>query len=556
MMVDSATVAPLDQRGYSPSLSETSIELRQSLQGDRILAAIDVGTNSVHMVVVKIQPELPTFTIIGREKDTVRLGNFRPGTNCLSDEAMDRGIAALKRCKQIADSHRADDIVTVATSATREASNGQVFIDRVKREVGLDINLISGLEEARRIYLGVLSGMELNGKPHAIIDIGGGSTEIILGTGERHRFLSSTKVGAVRLNSQMVTTNPISTEEFLQLQAYVRGRLEPNIDELKTKLAAGESLSLVGTSGTIESLAILTAIDKLGTVPDPINGYVMTLDELERCADKLRQMSFSERLKLPEISARRAEIIVPGAVILQEAMRMLRVDRITICEHALREGLVVDWMLIHGLIEDRMQYQQSVRERSVMKAAQKYRVNMSHSELVAKFALALFDQTRGVLHEWGPVERELLWAAAMLHNCGHFVSHGAHHKHSYYLIRNGELLGFTSSEIELIANIGRYHRKSLPKLKHEPYKALTKGNRKIVNQLSAMLRVAVGLDRRRLGAIASFQTSYEAKARTMTLSFRPNHSQDSCELEVWSANAKKACFEQEFDLALTIQPAD
>ncbi|ESA35463.1 ppx phosphatase [Leptolyngbya sp. Heron Island J] len=553
-MVDSAT-ARLGQMVYAPSLSETSVELRQLLQGERILAAIDVGTNSVHMVVVKIQPELPAFTIIGREKDTVRLGNFRPGTNCLSDEAMARGIAALKRCKQIADSHHADDIVTVATSATREASNGQLFIERVKQEVGLDISLISGLEEARRIYLGVLSGMELHGKPHAIIDIGGGSTELILGTGERHRFLSSTKVGAVRLNAQMVTTNPISHEEFLQLQAYVRGRLEPSVDELKAKLSAEESLALVGTSGTVESLAMLTAIEKLGTVPARINGYTMTLAELERCTQKLRRMSFSGRLKLPEISTRRAEIIVPGAVILQEAMRMLGVDRITVCEHALREGLVVDWMLTHGLIEDRMQYQQSVRERSVMKAAHKYRVDKPHSELVAKFALDLFDQTRGLLHEWGPLEREILWAAAMLHNCGHFVSHGSHHKHSYYLIRNGELLGFTSIEIELIANLARYHRKSSPKLKHDPYKALTKTSRKIVSQLSSMLRVAVGLDRRRLGAIASFQTSYDPQTHRMTLRFTPARTNEKCELEVWSVNDKKACFEQEFDLKLEIHPA-
>ncbi|MEM6253349.1 MAG: Ppx/GppA phosphatase family protein [Cyanobacteria bacterium P01_D01_bin.156] len=553
-MVDSAT-APLGQTIYPSGLPKTSVELRKSVHGDRILAAIDVGTNSVHMVVVKIQPQLPAFTIIGREKDTVRLGNFRPGTNCLSDEAMDRGIAALNRCKQIAASLKADDIVTVATSATREASNGQLFIERVKQEVGLDINLISGLEEARRIYLGVLSGMELHGKPHAIIDIGGGSTELILGTGERHRFLSSTKVGAVRLNAQMVTTNPISKDEFLQLGAYVRGRLEPNIDKLKTKLADGESLSLVGTSGTIESLAMVTAIDKLGAVPEPINGYTMTLEELDRGIEKLRCMSFSERLKLSEISARRAEIIVPGAVILQEAMRLLGVDRITICEHALREGLVVDWMLTHGLIEDRMQYQQSVRERSVMKAAHKYRVDLGHSELVAKFALALFDQTHGQLHEWGPVERELLWAATVLHNCGHFVSHGSHHKHSYYLIRNGELLGFTGTEIELIANIGRYHRKSQPKLKHEAYKALTKQNRKIVSQLSAMLRIAVGLDRRRVGAIASFQTVYDADANTLTLKFMPTHSDDSCELEVWSVNDKKVCFEEEFDVVLKIQSA-
>ncbi len=551
-MVDLDAAASVSPQASAANFSDSVLELRKSLHGERILAAIDVGTNSVHMVVVKIQPELPAFTIIGREKDTVRLGNFLPGTSSLSGEAMDRGIAALKRCRQIATSLQADDIVVVATSATREARNGQEFIDRVRHEVGLEISLISGIEEARRIYLGVLSGMELQGKPHAIIDIGGGSTELILGTGERHRFLSSTKVGAVRLNAQHVTTNPISKEEFVALRTYVRGRLEPTIDDLKGHLKPGESLSLIGTSGTIESLAALSALNSLGTVPDSLSGYSMTASQLDACVERLRRMSYSERLSLP-ISARRAEIIVPGAVILQEAVRMLGVDRITICEHALREGLVVDWMLTYGLIEDRMQYQDSVRERSVVKAARQYRVDTPHSRLVAKFALDVFDQTRGCLHDLGPLEREYLWAAAMLHNVGHFVSHAAHHKHSYYLIRNGELLGFTDIEIELIANIARYHRKSAPKTKHEPYKHLPKVYRRVVDRLSAMLRIAVALDRRRIGAIAGFQVVYDAAARRASLVYEPARADGSCELEVWSVNLKKACFEQEFELTLVPQ---
>ncbi|NEP17898.1 MAG: Ppx/GppA family phosphatase [Leptolyngbya sp. SIO4C1] len=521
---------------------------------DRILAAIDVGTNSIHMVVVKIQPALPAFTIIDREKDTVRLGNFCEKTDKLTEAAMQRGIDALKRCLQIAESLRADDVVAVATSAVREAKNGLAFLDRVQAEVGLTINLISGPEEARRIYLGVLSGMELKGQPHAILDIGGGSTELILGTGEIHRSLSSTKVGAVRLSARFVTTDPISREEFIRLQAYVRGMLEPPADELKQQLATGETLQMIGTSGTIETLAILCAVDDYGTVPDPLNGYRMSYKALSKWIERLRKMTYAERLALPEMSDRRAEIIVPGAVILQTAMQLLGAEAITICECALREGVVVNWMLTHGLIEDRMQYQQSVRDRSVMATAKKYQVDLAQSERIAAFAGALFDQTQNQLHTWGAIEREHLWAAAILHNCGHFISHSAHHKHSYYLIRNGELLGFTEPEVELIANIARYHRKSAPKKKHEPYRELDKLQRKQVEQLSAILRIAVALDRRGIGAVSRFESQVESGLLSLTI--YPAHAEDSCDLELWNLDFKKACFEAAFGVRLVARLAE
>ena len=150
------------------------------MRRDRILAAIDVGTNSIHMVIVKVKPALPAFTIIDREKETVRLGNFAEDGN-LSKEAMERGIAALKRCCAIAESFNAEEVIAVATSAVREARNGKEFLAEVERQVGLSVNLIAGTEEARRIYLGVLSGMEFHNQPHAIIDIGGGSTELVFG---------------------------------------------------------------------------------------------------------------------------------------------------------------------------------------------------------------------------------------------------------------------------------------------------------------------------------------------------------------------------------------
>jgi exopolyphosphatase/guanosine-5'-triphosphate,3'-diphosphate pyrophosphatase len=520
---------------------------------DRILAAIDVGTNSIHMVVVRVQPALPGFTIIAREKETVRLGDRDKSTGNLKASSIERATAALKRCQAIAKTLKAEQIVAVATSAVREAPNGREFLHQIKVDLGLQIDLISGPEEARRIYLGVLSGMDFNHQPHIVIDIGGGSTELILGSGDEPISLSSTKIGAVRLTQEFVTTDPISPSEFQYLQAYVRGMLERPVDEIWAHLQSGEMPRLVGTSGTIEALAVLNARDKLGLIPSPLHGYQISLPDLKELVNRLRKLSSAERLLLPNMSDRRADIIVAGALILQEAMVLLGLNSIIICERALREGVVVDWMLTHGLIENRLKSQSSVRQSSILHLAQTYHVNLEHAKRVAKFALSLFDQLQGVLHHWGSEERELLWAAAILHNCGHFISHSAHHKHSYYLIRHSDVLGYTETEIEAIANLARYHRKSTPKKKHENYRNLTsKHHRKVVDQLSALLRLAVALDRRQIGAIQQVICNYDPAIPELHLQLYPAFANDLCDLEIWSLGYKKELFEAEYGLSLRI----
>jgi len=574
----SASAAPSQpvQTPLVPPPTERNERLQARLSSQEkpefVLAAIDIGTNSVHMVVARIDATLPAFNIVGKEKETVRLGDFCEETGDLTEAAMTRCIAALKRCMQIAESLQVDDVVAVATSAVREAGNGQLFIDRVKAAVGLSVNLISGTEEARRIYLGVISGVELKGKPHVIIDIGGGSTEIIAGRGGAHDFLSSSKVGAVRLTARFINSDPVDKKEFEYLRAYVHGVLEPTVDGLKSKLARqlkdqlksqsdGQSdgqladqmqknqpLRMIGTSGTIECLATLIAADKTGAEPDPLNGYEIDYDELSNWVTRLRKMTCEERLALPGMSDRRAEIIVAGAVILQVAMELLKVRSLKICERALREGVVVDWMLTHGLIEDRMAFQESIRDRSVRKLSQKYKAN---GEAVAAFAVSLFDQTRNEVHSLGPLEREYLWAAAMLHNSGHYVSNSAHHKHSYYLVRNGGLLGFTETEVEIIGNIARYHRKSYPKRRHENYNNLPgKHERKLVDQLSAILRLAVALDRARCQAITAVQAVFDSKAQTLHLYLTPSDPGNGCELELWNLAYKKEWFETVFGIKI------
>ena len=531
--------------------SSTSIATISNLASNRLidpcmLAAIDIGTNSVHMVIVRIDPMLATFTIVAREKDTVRLGERDAKTGELSSSAMERAIAALKRCHDLALSMGVDHIIAVATSATREATNGNQFLARIETEVGLQVDLISGQEEARRIYLGVLSGMDFQNLPHIIIDIGGGSTEIILADSQEPRFLSSTKIGAVRLTRDFIQTDPISVTEFASLRAYVRGMLERPIDELRHSLQAGETVRLVGTSGTIETLGIINALNQQREIPNPLQGYQLTRKDLRDWVKRLMTLNYEQRFAIPGLSDKRAEIILAGAVILLEAMTMLNLDTITICERALREGVIVDWMLTHGLIGDRLRFQGEIRQRSVMKIAHKYRVDLVYGERVAQFSLSIFDQLQGVLHQWGATEREWLWAAAVLHNCGVYISHSAHHKHSYYLIRNAEFLGFTEIELELMANIARYHRRSKPKKRHESYIKLSESHRLMVRQLSAILRIAVALDRRQAGAIQHLDCKYDPEYRKLHLHLFPTQAEDDCALELWNLDYKKVVFEEEF----------
>jgi len=512
------------------------------------LAAIDIGTNSVHMVIVKIDPVLATFTITAREKDTVRLGERDPKTGNLSAPAMARAIAALKRCRDLAQSSNVDYLIAVATSATREASNGAEFLERIEQEVGLKVDLISGQEEARRIYLGVLSGMDFNHQPHLIIDIGGGSTELILADRQEPRFLSSTKIGAVRLTRDFVQSDPISPTELASLRAYVRGMLERPIDELRHWIQPGERVRLVGTSGTIETLAMVTALQQQKEIPNPLQGYELQRRDIRDWVKRFATLTYDQRLAIPGLSDKRAEIILAGAVILLEAMTMLNLDCLVICERALREGVIVDWMLTHGLIENRLRFQGEIRQRSVMKIAHKYQVDLLYGERVAQFALAFFDQLQGILHFWGDREREWLWAAAILHNCGIYISHSSHHKHSYYLIRHGELLGFTEIELELIANLARYHRRNKPKRRHLDYMKLAEEHRLLIRQLSAILRLAVAMDRRQIGAIKNFECKYDPEYRQLHLHLFPVQAEDDCTLELWNLDYKKVVFEEEFNV--------
>jgi len=512
--------------------------------GRRRVAAIDIGTNSIHLLIAEVDEQLRSFGVLLAEKATTRLGERDPLSGDLSAEAMERAFRTLRHDRQLAESHGVEQIVTAATSAVREAPNGGQFLQTLQEQLGLEVDLVSGPEEARLIYLGVLSGMAFGERPHAIIDIGGGSTELVLADGSDARVLTSTRIGAVRLQREFCQPDPLPPERRGFLQAYIQGAMDPAVAELKKALRAGETIQLVGTSGTAMALAALAAAED-PTPPLKLQGYRLSKERIDQLVARLLLMTPEQRRGLTAINERRAEIIVPGALILQTTMAMLGARDLLVCDRALREGLIVDWMLRNQLLGDRFSFQSSIRERTVLHLARQFGVDLERADRVAGHALSLYDQTRGVLHDDDGEGRQLLWAAAQLHTCGKSINISAYHKHTWYLIRNGELLGYSQTEHLMVAAIARYHRRSLPKKRHESWQLITgREQRRCVAGMALLLRLAAALDRRPAAVIEAIRVrpGDGADAQVLELELQPRlpasgEPAPDLSLERWSLRA-------------------
>ena len=286
------------------------------------VATIDIGTNSTHLLIARLEPKLNTFSIELAEKSTTRLGERDPETGELTSLAMNRAFSTLQRFKDLSESYKVESLIIAATSAVREAVNGGIFISEIKKKIGLDVELISGAEEARLIYLGVLSGMQFGNKPHLVLDIGGGSTELILADSSEARALTSTKIGAVRLQREFIKKDPLSSQNELFLRSFIRGSMESAIDKVSKRIEIGEEPVLVATSGTAMAIGTLIA-NKENQVQTKLQGYKITKNNLDSILSQLIKMTPSERSELSSLSERRSEIIVPGALILQTIMSCL-----------------------------------------------------------------------------------------------------------------------------------------------------------------------------------------------------------------------------------------
>ena len=515
----------------------------------RRVAAIDIGTNSTHLLVASVDPSLHTFSIDLAEKSTTRLGERDPDSGELTVVAMERTLETLQRFKDLAECYKVEQLVIAATSAVRESSNGRDFLNQIKEQIGLDVDLISGFEEARLIYLGVLSGMQFGEKPHVLLDIGGGSTELILADCRDARALSSTRVGAVRLQRDFIKQEPLSSARLGFLRTFIQGSLEPAVDKICNRLKSGEKPMLVATSGTAMAIGALAAVEEVNP-PLKLQGYKLSRKRLDQLIEKLLKLSPDQRRKLTSLSDRRAEIIVPGALILQTAMQMLDMDDLVLSERALREGLIFDWMLRKGFLHDRFSFQSSIRERTVIHQAQRFAVDRRRAERVARNATSLYKSTLGILHHDKGDGRDLLWAAAMLHACGQHINLSSYHKHSWYLIRHGELLGYSDVEHLMVAAIARYHRRSLPKKRHEAWQAFSKReHRRIVSEMAILLRLAVSLDRRPENVVDFIEV--QANSSELIFALHSIAGQD-LSLEKWSLMNSSSIIRDTYGLEMKV----
>lgn len=513
----------------------------------RVVAFMDIGTNSIRLLLVRINPN-QSYTVLSQQKEVVRLGEGEFVDQYLQPEAMQRAALVCREFAEMARSYGAEQILAVATSATREAKNQKAFLRLLQREAELEVRMISGREEARLIYLGVSSGVHLGVDPALFIDIGGGSTEVIVGNQEQYHFLDSLKLGAIRLTSLFFLPNesePVAPARYALIQQYVRNaavRAIQNVREHDLKMA-------FGSAGTIENLAdiaIYQAYNRRRNRDD-----VLTYDQLQEVVRLLCSLPLEERRKVPGINANRADIIIAGAAIIDSLMQELELDELRISDRSLRDGLLVDYLsqsehahLVVG---------KSVRERSVLQLGRACGFDEPHARTVGRLALALYDSAReNELHNYGDAERELLEYSALLHDIGTFLSYNNHQAHTRYLIRNADLLGFDQTEIAIMANAGYFHRKSFPRRrKHPEYAALDKRSRRLVRLFAVLLRIAESLDRSHAGVVHDASLRALDKKNVVLAIFA---SQD-CQLEIWGALNHKKAFKKAFGRRLQLEVA-
>jgi exopolyphosphatase / guanosine-5'-triphosphate,3'-diphosphate pyrophosphatase len=452
------------------------------------LAAIDVGTNTIRLTVAEVQDD-DSYRILDEEREMVRLGEQLDRTGRLSEAAMERGLAAIGKMKAIADGFKITELRAIATSAVREAANGRSFIREVMRQHKVRIEVISGEEEAQLAFRTATRHFDFQGRATAVVDIGGGSLEVILSAGTAVDHVYSLPLGAVRVTERLVKSDPLKAKHWKRMKEEIDRSLRTVIRQ-----PAHRAEIIIGSGGTFTALAHMSKWQHEGR-HGSVQGYVLTPAEIIHLLGRLREASLDERRQIPGLSPDRADIIVAGAGVIARLVRRLGPQQVMVNERGIRDGVLLHMISeLPGRTASGQLPQPGNRMEWARHFARKARSNERHCEQVASLALQIFDgvKTRFNLPGFG---RDVLQAAAILHDIGYLISHSKHHKHAYHLIMHGELPGFTPHEVELIANVARYHRRAFPRKRHENLAHLSADDRRLIARLSGILRIADGLDR-------------------------------------------------------------
>lgn len=472
---------------------------RSATEKAGIVAAIDIGTNSIHLIVARMD-KVGHLEILDTDKIGVRLGEFILPDGNMSEEGQKRALRTVAHMAKIAGAYGAV-IRAVATHSFREAKNHQVLMDDIFEKTGVKIDLIDGVEEARLVYLGMRYALPIETITCLGMDIGGGSTEIILAKAEHIKFVTSLKLGAVTLTAKHFKLKSATESSIRKLHEYIDLRLKP----LAGQVPKGSHKKAIASSGTAKAIAVMhSRIFRKRPLGDE-NGYKLPVKDLGSLMRAIEKLKSPDRIRaVLGVDAARADIILAGTAIMYDVSRVFGVKEWTITSFGLREGVVVDSYRRMG--GERVGRAKDFRWDSVKQLGEHWGIDTKHADSVSAMALEIFDKLAIHLHpekakEQWLGDRELLHIASWLHEAGKFVSQTSYHKHTYYLLNHGRLLGFTQFERHLIALVALHHRKAGPKFNQCEVEGLHKPEFERVEFLAGILRLAVALNRSRRGTV-------------------------------------------------------
>jgi exopolyphosphatase/guanosine-5'-triphosphate,3'-diphosphate pyrophosphatase len=522
------------------------------------IAAVDIGSNSIRLVVAEAS-SARLYRLLTDEKAHIALASGAEPDGTLRPEAIEDAVAAISSMVSIAQGFGAEQIRLVATAAVRDAPNQSDFIDLVHTRTGMRTEILSGDDEARLAHESVAHAFDLSAARAAVLDIGGGSTELALSAGGVVERLISIPVGAVRLTDRFGPADRTDPSGNQAMYNFVRRTLRTRIE--KPSVQPQVMFGTGGTFTTLATIAIKRAESEAATgssddsrAPARVRGYEISRAEVKHILQWLRSMDVEQRRGVPGLSADRAGIIIAGITLVEGVMRRLAVNNLRIHDRGVRDGILLE------MLRDRFETPITAsgfpdRQRGVIEFGRRCNFEESHSKHVAKLALSIYDQLLAIDSSdageqpfWASDEsRAILHAASLLRDVGYFINYTGHHKHSYHLIVHSELPGFSPRELELIGTVARYHRKARPKKKHAHYRNLDDADKPTVRRLAAILRIADGLDRTHTQLVESVNLT--RSAHRYTLIARSAHDISA---DIWGAQRKADVFEREFELPIEI----
>jgi exopolyphosphatase/guanosine-5'-triphosphate,3'-diphosphate pyrophosphatase len=499
------------------------------------IAAIDVGSNAMRMVVGEVDEAWRVNTLenirlpVRLGQDVFNKGYLEPGT-------IQRAREAFLRFRHVAETHNVQQVRAIGTSAVREASNSDLLIYEIRNTSGIELHVISGEEEARLIHLAVVHELNLKDKRTLLIDIGGGSVEVTISSGQNIISTESYQLGTVRLLEKLEITSHSSRsvgELVREYAAATRLRIGRDI--------GGEKIQIcVGTGGNVEEIGRLR--QRLFKAD---SDRLIMLDELDALIERLNRLSCEERIKKLKLRPDRADVILPASIVLHMIASESRVKQISIPNVGLKDGILLD---IAEMLSRRPRPQR--REQAIESAIQmgrKYRFDEKHARLTARLAVRLFEQSKS-LHNLGDDHLVLLEAASLLHDIGHYISAVDHEKHAFYLLNANRLIGLDVCEQNIIANVVRYHRKESPSLQDENFRILSQKDRLIVVKLTALLRLADSMDISHTQLVGDVTLCQSKSSWQIKL-----HGKSELSLEHWSLSKRKSLFEEAFGVKLEME---